>query len=512
MKKSILYGLTALLIAISHSAYGQTRITGSVGDEKGEPLPGASITVKGSSVGTITDAQGAYSIIVPEGTNTLVFSFLGYLTLEKNIAGNIVNARLVENINSLNEIVVTALGISREKKSLGYSTQEIAGSELSRTPAVSVAGSLSGKIAGLQITSANTLGGSNNVILRGFKSLTQSNQALFVVDGIPLDNSNFSVNGLDLGNAIADLNSDDIESVNVLKGAAASALYGSRAVNGVIVVNTKKGAKNAGLKIALHQTLKTGWIDRSTLPVYQTEYGQGRDNFVTSDNGFYHQPVFNSNGNNVLIVKTNYDEAWGPAYDANPAVYTWESFTPNSPNYGKATPWAAAEHNDPLAYFETPFSVITSISLNGGSEQSGYKMGYVFDDTDGITPNSFIRKHILNFGWSQELAGNVRLGASLNYSNTAARNRSTYDYRAGNTNVRNIRQWLPSNIDYRAQKAAYENGYNASWNMRNGSYNIKSDQVAPAAYSNNPYWNDFNNYNNDGRNRYFGNIYISTIN
>jgi hypothetical protein len=185
--------------------------------------------------------------------------------------------------------------------------------------------------------------------------------------------------------------------------------------------------------VANRQTLKTGWIDRSTLPVYQTEYGQGRDNFATATNGFYHQPVFNSSGNNVLVVKTNYDEAWGPAYDANLSVYTWESFTPNSPNYGKATPWVAADHNDPLAYFETPFSTITSLTLNGGSEQSGYKIGYVFDDTDGITPNSLIRKHILNFGWTQELAKSVRLDASLNYSNTAARNRSTYDYHATTT-------------------------------------------------------------------------------
>jgi TonB-linked SusC/RagA family outer membrane protein len=497
-----------LLVCLSASllVHGQTRITGTVTDAQGKPLQGASVVIKGTTTGVITDAAGGYVLTLPEGAASLVFSFLGYVTVEKPALGAVVDAQLTEDSKLLGEVVVTALGITREQKSLGYATQEVSGSDLSRSPAASIAGSLSGKVAGLQITTANTLGGSTNVILRGFKSLTQSNQSLFVVDGVPVDNSNLSTNGLDLGNTIADLNPDDIESINVLKGAAASALYGSRAVNGVIVVNTKKGAKDAGLSVVFNQTLKTGWIDRNTLPKYQTEYGQGRDNFADAANGFYHQPAFNSGGNNVTIVKTNYDEAWGPAYDPNTLVYTWESFTPRSPNYGKATPWVAASHNAPTDYFETPFSTITSLILNGGAGKSTYKAGYTFDNTDGITPNSFIRKHNITLGWTQELAKRLRLGASLNYTSTAARNRSTYDYRAGNTNVRNLRQWLPSNIDYDAQKAAYDNGYNASWNMKNNAYNVQSDEVAPANYSNNPYWNDHENYNNDGRNRYFGNI------
>ena len=508
MKKKTFLLLLVWLAAFHYAAYGQTRVTGTVSDEQGEPLQGASVVVKGTATGVITDAAGAYAITLPEGATTLVFSFLGYATVEKPVAGAVVDIQLSEGVSYLNEVVVTALGISREKKALGYATQEVSNSDLSRAPAASIAGSLSGKVAGLQITTANTLGGSTNVILRGFKSLTQSNQSLFVVDGVPVDNSNLSTNGLDLGNTIADLNPDDIESINVLKGAAASALYGSRAVNGVIVVNTKKGAKDAGLSVVFNQTLKTGWIDRSTLPKYQTEYGQGRDNFADATNGFYHQPAFNSGGNDVTIVKTNYDEAWGPAYDPNTSVYTWESFTPRSPNYGKATPWVAASNNDPADYFETPFSTVTSLILNGGAGKSTYKAGYTFDNTDGITPNSFIHKHNITLGWTQELVKNLQLGASLNYTGTAARNRSTYDYRAGNTNVRNLRQWLPSNIDYDAQKAAYDNGYNASWNMKNTNYNIESDQVAPANYSNNPYWNDYENYNNDGRNRYFGNIHL----
>lgn len=500
----------------SSALIAQVKIKGKVIDEKTKsPLFGAVITLKGSLGGAQAAEDGSFELTSTQPLpRTIQVRLVGYKSrlIDVYDDNEPVIVSLAENDHLLNEVVVTALGIQRKRSSLPYATQNLSSSELNRTHTTSLASSLSGKIAGLQITSANTLGGTNNVILRGFKSLTQSNQALFIVDGVPVDNSNQNRNGLDLGNTISDINPDDVESIDVLKGAAASALYGSRAVNGVIVITTKKG-KAAGNKVnfVINQGIKTGMIDQSTLPTYQTQYGQGKGSYGknSTDSWFYYQPAFNTNESPVRIVITNQDLAWGPAYNASISAYGWESFVPGGANYGKATPWVAADNNKPVDYFETPVSTNTSILIHGGTEKSSYKLGYAYDNNDGITPNSFIRKHTLNFGWTQELVKNLEAGLSFNYSRNSARNRSSYDYRSGNTNIRDLRQWLPSNVDYKAQKEAYDRGYNASWNMLAGSYNVQSDNVVKAAYHNNVYWNDYENFNNDQRDRYFGNVYLT---
>lgn len=506
--------LLAILALFSINTYSQTVVKGYVFDQKHEPVIGASVGVKSTATGSFTNDDGAFSLQVPNSSSVnILVSMVGYKSQEINVTNitDPITVILVENVNILNEVVVTALGLQRDKSKLAYATQKISSSDLNRVPSTSLASSLSGKVAGLQITSANTLGGTNNVILRGFKSLTQSNQALFVVDGVPVDNTNLNSNGLDLGSTISDINPDDIESVNVLKGAAASALYGSRAVNGVILINTKRGSKNSKLNITVNQGVKVGIVDSKTLPEYQTSYGQGKGSYGNNavDSWFYYQPAFNTNGDPTRIVITNQDLAWGPAYDSNKSVYSWESFVPGGVNYGKATPWVTANNYKAKDYFESPVSTNTSVYINGGTDKSTYKVGYTYEDNKGITPNSSITKHNFNFGWTQELVQNLTLETSLNYSRTKAINRSAYDYRSANTNVRDLRQWNPSNVSYTALKEAYNRGYNASWNILAGSYNIKSDDVIKAAYHNNAYWNDYENYNNDGRDRYYGNVSLS---
>lgn len=515
MKTTIKYKLLLVIFAVfSINAYSQTAVKGYVLDQKHEPIIGASVGVKSTAIGGFTNSEGFFSLQVsdPSAVNLLI-SMVGYRPQEIVVAdaGEPVTATLVENVNVLNEVVVTALGLERDKSRLAYATQKISSGDLNRVPSTSLASSLSGKVAGLQITSANTLGGTNNVILRGFKSLTQSNQALFVVDGIPVDNSSLNTNGLDLGSTISDINPDDIESVNVLKGAAASALYGSRAVNGVILINTKKGTKNSRLSVTVNQGVKIGVADNKTLPKYQTSYGQGKGSYGKNavDPWFYYQPAFNTDGADAYIVITNQDLAWGPAYDANKSVYTWESFVPGGANYGKTSPWVAASDHKASDYFESPISTNTSVYINGGTDKSTYKVGYSYDKNNGITPNSFLTKHNFNFRWSRELIQNLTFETSVNYSKSNARNRSAYDYRSGNSNVRDLRQWTPSNVSYGALKNAYNRGYNASWNIVAGSYDVKSDGVIKAAYHNNAYWNDYENYNNDGRDRYYGNVSLS---
>lgn len=509
-----------ILFVCSLGLHAQSVINGKVIDTKTkEPIVGATVVIRSTSIGTITGEGGTFQLKTEKKLPvTLDVNLVGYnaqaITIHDDKAIAIVS--LEEKIGELGEVVVTALGIKRERNSLPYATQNIAAEDLSEAPSSNFVNNLSGKIAGLQITTANTLGGTDNVIIRGFKSLTQSNQALFVVDGVPLDNTNQNRNGLDIGSTISDINQEDIQSINVLKGAAASALYGSRAVNGVILITTKKGgSKNKQLDIVFNQGLKIGSIDQSTLPTYQTRYGQGKGtagyNATYPDQAgwFYHTPTFNSGGQAVDVVITDQDLAWGPAYDANKTVYNWDAFVPGGTNYGKATSWTAAHNSKASDYFETPVSTSTSLFISGSKDKSVFKLGYTYNYDKGITPNSYIKKNLLNFGWSTNLTDKIVIGTSFNYSNTGTRNRSTYDYRAANSNVRDFRQWFPSNVDLKEERAAYDRGINASWNMVAGSYNVTSDNVIKAAYHNNAYWNDYENYNNDTRNRYFGNVYAT---
>lgn len=501
------------------AANAQTKIIkGKVLSSTGATIEGATIRVKGDSraIGT-SSVSGEFSVSASKGS-ILQFSFLNTVPAEITIGTkDYYEVVLEEQTNDLQAVMITtALGIKRDRNLVPYATQQVSSDDLNRTPGNNFIKNLSGKVAGLQITSGNTLGGSNNVILRGFKSLTQTNQALFVVDGIPFDNTNQSKSGLDLGNAASDINPEDIESVSVLKGAAAAALYGSRAANGVILINTKKGkAGQSGLSVTLNQSFQTGSIDQSTLPEYQTRYGQGKGSagfnaaFPNQNSGFYYTPVIGSNGQPRPVVITDQDLAWGPAYDAGLAVYNWDAFVPGGADYGKATPWVPAQNNKASDYFQTPFSSNTSLFINSSQERTTFKLGYTNNYERGIAPNSSIKKNVLNFSGSTQLAEQLTVGAGINYSNTVAKNRSTYDYRATNTNVRDLRQWLPSNIDLKEQRAAYERGYNASWNVIAGRYANDSGEIIKAAYHNNPYWNDYENYNNDKRDRYFGNVYAN---
>src|SRR6201996_4524116 len=245
MRKLLTLSLVGLL-SLAATAQKNT-ISGKITDDKGEPVPYATITIKGTHRSVAADQNGNFTLQADKNA-LLVISAIGFGASETSILadGHVYTLR---NRNNMQEVVVTALGLKRTRNSLPYATQQITGDEVNRTPTTNFVDNLSGKVSGLQITSSNTNGGTNNVILRGFKSFTQSNQALFVVDGVPYDNTNESQNGFDLGNTASDINPDDIESVSVLKGAAASALYGSRASNGVILITTKKGLKHTGLGV-----------------------------------------------------------------------------------------------------------------------------------------------------------------------------------------------------------------------------------------------------------------------
>jgi TonB-linked SusC/RagA family outer membrane protein len=510
-----------LLLGIVHATAQTRTYSGRIVDSAGAPVEGASIALKGGTRGTISNAQGNFSISAQQG-GTLVISAINFATQEIRLGDQTnISVVLFRAESQLNEVVVTALGLRRSRNSLPYATQQVSGADISRTPTTNFVNNLSGKVSGLQITASNAMGGSTNAILRGMKSLTQSNQALFVVDGVPYDNTNQSRSGIDLGNTASDINPEDIESVNVLKGAAASALYGSRASNGVILITTKKGSKNRrGIGVAANFGITVGTPDNSTLPTYQTEYGQGFGSAdITPSNPnpdepgkgfFYYKPTFNSNGQNVLIVQTNNDAATGPAYDPNLMVYNWDAFTPGNPNYGKATPWKPAAHYKPQDFFVTPITTTEGVYVDGGGDRGTFKLGYTRSDDKGFLPNSSVKRNLINFGATYDLTSKVTIGGTLNYSDNNGIGRYGYTYAAGGV-MTDFRQWWPTNVDIKQQKADYFNTLtNATWNWPNNAYLTNTPgNIATPSYHDNLYWQMYENYESDSRTRYFGNVHLN---
>ena len=339
--------LAFLFIVGIQYASAQTRtISGVVTSiDDGAPIPGVTVQVKGTTIGTVTDIDGKYSIDVKPEHKTLVFSFVGMKTLEVPIGtNNNITVSMGTEALQMDEVVVTALGVSREKKSLGYATQELEGSEVSTVKSTNFINNMQGKSAGVTIRGTGNIGGSSNIIIRGPSSLTQNNQALFVVDGVPINNNNYNNqgqmdgrNGYDFGNAASDINPNDIASMNILKGAAATALYGSRAANGVVIITTKKGAKAVGKTkkygVTISSNVTGGWYDKSTFPTYQKSYGGGYGTDLGWYNGAPEYPGFeyyydvNGDGEIDYTVPTYDDASMGVSSSMIPTIQNHQIIT-----------------------------------------------------------------------------------------------------------------------------------------------------------------------------------------
>ncbi len=490
--------------------FAQTRqITGTVtsGDD-GTSIPGVSVVVKGSNLGTITDMDGKFTLRVPQGAKALSISFVGMTSAEVPLtsASNYKVVLKSESV-SVDEVVVTALGITREKKSLGYAVQQVSGEEINNVKSDNFVTSLSGRVSGIQVKNNTNFGGSTNVIIRGSSSLTGNNQALYVVDGIPVDNSNTNNSGqvtgrsgYDYGNAAADINPNDIESISVLKGAAATALYGSRATNGVILVTTKKGkasgSKSPRVKLSSNVTFSS--IDRSTFPKYQSESGGGYGKTYYSSTvypGFEYYADVNGDGKTDYTVPYYEDASRGQYFDPKVMVYQWDALYPASPNYLKATPWVAAT-NGPDTFFKTGLSTSNNVEVSGGDNTTTYRLSYTYYDQTGIMPNSFLTKNNVIFSGSHKILSNLKITTSANYVNTSGKGRPSTGY--SDNILSSFRQWFQVNVDIAQQKNMYELTHkNITWNP--AAY----DNLAPA-YWDNPYWVRYENYETDGRSRLIG--------
>ena len=508
--------LLSVLMLVCALAFGQTRtVSGTIRDASGNPVPFATVTIEGTNVATQADISGNFTLNNVADNARLTISATGFTTQTISSTGNLSTISLERGAaEQLSEVVVTtALGIRRNKNTLPYAAQTVSGSAVSQSRTNNLVSALSGKVSGVQINTGNAMGASSNVVIRGAKSLTQTNQALFVVDGVPVDNSNTSSTntatgrgGYDYGNAAADINPDDVESITVLKGAASTALYGSRAANGVVLITTKKGRR--GLGITVNSGVTVGKIDKNTYAKYQKEYGAGyaESGYGSPDpnGGFFY---FDANGDGVkdLVVPTTEDASYGQKFDPTLMVYHWDAFDRTSPNYQKARPWVAAQ-NDPSDFFETAVSTNNSVVVDGGDEKANFKLGYTRNEEKGILPNSRLLKDLVNFGASYKITEKLTASSSINFSGIKGKGRYGTGYDDWNVN-QSFRQWNQANMDVKQQREAYfRSKQNITWNWAAPS---RGESGLFPIYTDNPYWTRYENFQQDSRYRYFGNVSLN---
>jgi len=392
--------LVVLLISVA-STYAQQpqrkEIKGTVTNEKGEFLPGVSVVVKGTTVGTTTDKNGTFTLSVPGDAKILSVSFVGMEPQEISI-GTLTqfNLTMVESAIGLEEVVVTALGLKREKKALGYSVGEVKGEQLTETPQVNVLNALQGKVSGVRISQMNgNVGSSVSIIIRGAKSLSNDNQPLFVIDGVPVSNTmNNLYNGSDMGNAISDLNPDDVESVSVLKGASAAALYGSRAGNGVILITTRSGLKGRkGIGVSVNSSTVFDII--TDIYPYQTKFGSGKA------------------GAHILEQAEN--ESWGSQLDVGENWVQWNS-------NGVAVPLVSYP-NRIKDFMRQGYTLTNNVAVDGNNNNGFFRLSVGDMKNIGMIPNTDLKRSTINLNMQYKLSDRLSVTANINWNETGSSNR-----------------------------------------------------------------------------------------
>lgn len=492
----LLLGMFAFL---SSTTFAQIKVSGVVKSSEGDFLPGATVVVKGTTKGaTVTDIDGKYNIAVPNAQSTLVFTFIGMASQEIPVNGNsVVNVTMTSVTVNFDEVVVTALGISREKKSLGYSVGEVSGESLQTVAQENLLNGLAGKVAGVAISSTGGPGSSVSMVIRGASSLTSDNQPLFVVDGIPMNNTLNNIsemgrdNKADFGNAISDLNSEDIESVSILKGPSAAALYGSRAGNGVVLITTKKGTKKKGLGISISSSTVME-NPYKYLPMHNL-MGYGARPY-TQDN----RP---NNGMDYIVMDPT-ESAWvGPELDKGMKAYQWPYFDAN----GALTATPLVSHPDNYKnFFQTGFTSDNTFSISDATDKVDYRLSYTNMQNQGVIPNSDLNRNSISLNSSIKLTEKVKVSSSLNFTTSGAKNRP-----AGNRGANPIQALYETNssIDILALKDYWQQGKEGI--QQNGPYTLGINDDGTYyqdGFANNPYFlaNEINN--GFKRDRVYGNV------
>ncbi|MBE0391948.1 SusC/RagA family TonB-linked outer membrane protein [Flavobacterium sp. PL002] len=487
--------LVLLLVLMAQLTFAQERsVTGIVSDNTGMPLPGVSVLVKGTKIGTQTDFDGKFTLKASP-SQSIIFSYIGMKSQEITATSTTLNVKLVSSALELEGVVVTALGIKREKKSLSYAVQEVSGSTLTDGGSNNAVSALSGNVAGLQITAPSTMGGSTRIVLRGIGSTTGENRPLIVIDGIPLDNGNYNSTttqrgsgGRDYGDASADINPDDIASVTVLKGGPAAALYGNRAGNGAILYTTKSAKSGSG---KAEVSFNTGITFESinVMPNLQTQYGGG------SSSTFQQATI---NGQTYNIADYGTDESWGPKYDPNLKYLAWNAFDPEfADDYLKERSWVNPK-DGVKSFFNTGITRNNSISFSKSGVDSGVRFSYANQKTEGIVPNSTLTKNTFALNGNAKLSEKLKVEGMMTYVQTRGFNRPEVGY-GDNGLAQKFFQWSQRQLDFSVLKDyKLANGSERSWNR------IAYDNATPN-YSDNPYWIINENTSSDKRNRVYGN-------
>ena len=470
----------------------QLSVTGKVTDVNGIPLPSVTIQEKGTNNGVLTDFNGNFTIEVNSEESVLVFTFVGLKTFETTVGtSKTIDVTLEPDESQLEEVVITALGISRSERSLGYATQEVSGDDLTVSNEQNVLGSLSGKVAGVQVTGATgaSMGGTQKIKIRGVNSISGGGEPLIVVDGSPISNANFAgSSGADYGNLGQDINPADIKTINVLKGPAASALYGIRGQYGVIMITTKGGKKGADdLNVTLNSSFS---IEKAGnfFPL-QNLYGQGRSQ------------TWRTLANGERYVNLSTDESWGPRLDGTLARQFY-SFYPEDPLYGQATPFVAKPDNI-KNYYETGHTFNNGLSISGGTKNSRYRFSINDTRIEGVEPNTWLKRNNFGLNAAFDLSEKLTLITNINYAgNNAERPVQGYG-------VKSMIGWIPRNVDMnRLEDYKYDDGTFLNWNLRNPESSGEVTNFG-GLYWINPYVEAYENIDNDRRDRFFGNIGLS---
>lgn len=457
--------ILGVCFALLSSAYAQQTVTGTVTGDDGMGIPGVTVVEKGTSNGTITDIDGGYSITVASSEATLVFSFVGMQMVEEQLNGrSAIDVTMVPSQIGIEEVVVTALGITKEKKALGYAVTEVGSEEIAVVKDHNPANSLVGKVAGVVVTQGTGgPGGGSRVIIRGNNSITGNNQPLIVVDGVPLDatgsNSGGSVYRSTVsGGGITDINPDDIESISVLKGPNAAALYGSRAGNGVLLITTKTGTRGRGLGVTLNSNIT--FDNPMILPEYQNEYGQGSQGNVPG---------------NLTDLK-NSTGSWGPMLDGSSQLY----YT------GEMRPYVAQPDNF-KNFFQTGAKYVNSVSLDGAGENYSVRFSYTNNYTESMIPNSDLTSHNFNLRSLVDLSDKMKLDAKATYFTQLVNNVVSQGSEGIIASIIN----MPRNVDIEDLKV-YQKPEESLSSISFGSLGA------------NPYWQLYHDRNENTRERFLG--------
>lgn len=480
MGKRIHLFLLALAIGVIQGAAQVTTVRGIVTtEEDGEPVIGASVIVKGTALGTVTDVNGRFELSgLPPSATRLLISYISLMAKEVAIAPQ-VSVTLKSDTHLLDEVVVTALGISREKKALGYTAQEVKQDALVQGKDNNLLNSLSGKIAGVRITNTQGDVGSSRIVIRGETSIAGENQPLFIVDGIPVDNSQLNArsSGRDFKNAIADLNPEDIKTLTVLKGPNAAALYGARAAHGAIVITTKGGDKRQkGIGITLHSSTQVSFV--ATLPEFQNLFGQGAGGRFSYVDG------------KGAGVNDGVDESWGPRLDIGLLIPQFDSPLDADGNR-VATPWVS-HPNNVRDYFRMGISTNNGISVARGDDKYQFRVGYNYEKQVSIVPDAGTNKTNISLNTDYHLAKWIVVGATANYIVYTAPSLPGSATPSG-SNVRSNSPmlqflWFGRQVDTNSLKADYTRNWNSS-------------------YYDNPFWSTSYNTQSQERHRLIGDLH-----